>query len=286
MPNFLGPFLVFLAALSWSTAGLFTRVVTTDIPTTLFWRSLMGGLCVLAITMVMRRSTDFKAAFRFNKGEVVIAVLSTLGMICFISSFFYTSIANVSFVYGTMPLATYVLSLLVLRDAPNFISSLCCALAATGVGIMTIGNSEFSDHLGIVLALGMTFFMAALTVATKFFPKADTLTATYLSAFLGAIIMTPLTSFQAVTPADYGWLWLYGLVNVGFGFGIYLLGVGRVSALAAALIGLAEIPLAPVWAWLLFGETVNQTIIFGGLLILTSAVAYLLRPENRKEKRA
>ena len=45
----LGITMVFIAAMAWSTAGLFTRVVSTDIPTTLFWRSLIGGLCVLLI---------------------------------------------------------------------------------------------------------------------------------------------------------------------------------------------------------------------------------------------
>ncbi|WP_319773272.1 DMT family transporter [Breoghania sp.] len=284
MPNLLGPILIFIASLSWSTAGLFTRVVTTDIPTTLFWRSFMGGLCVLAITMFMRRSSDLVAAFRFNRGEVVIASLSTAGMICFISSFFYTSIANVSFVYGTMPLATYALSLLVFRETPRLVPTVCCLLAANGVAVMSFGNTALNDYLGIALALGMTFFMAALTVATKFFPSADTLKATYLSAFLGALIMFPFTSFQTVTSADYAWLWLYGLVNVGLGFGIYLLGVGRVTALAAALIGLAEIPLAPIWAWMLFGETVNSMIIFGGLMILTATIAYLIRFEKRMEQ--
>ena len=47
----IGMVLVAIAALSWSTAGLFTRVITTDIPTTLFWRSVFGGLAVMHIHM-------------------------------------------------------------------------------------------------------------------------------------------------------------------------------------------------------------------------------------------
>ncbi|MCX8518035.1 MAG: hypothetical protein ORN29_08245 [Rhodoferax sp.] len=35
--------LIALAALSWSTAGLFPRLVSTDVFTTLFWRSLLGA---------------------------------------------------------------------------------------------------------------------------------------------------------------------------------------------------------------------------------------------------
>ena len=277
-----GHFLILIAAVFWSTAGLFTRIVTTDIPTTLFWRSFFGGLTVLIIVLSFRRSTDLWGAFQFTRGEVIISTLSTAGMICFISSFFYTSIANVSFIYGTMPLVTYLLSLLILRDKSNLIAWLCCILSTFGVLIITAGNSEFDDYLGITLAFGMTFFMATLTVATKFYPTVDTLKSTYLSAFLGALIMIPFADFQAVTIPDYGWLWLYGVFNVGLGFGVYLLGVERVTALAAALIGLVEIPLAPIFAWFLFSEKVNQQTIIGGIIILASVTIYIFNNGRKK----
>ena len=51
----LGIALVALAALSWSTAGLFPRIVSTDVFTTLFWRSLLGGLTVLVLRLLLDR---------------------------------------------------------------------------------------------------------------------------------------------------------------------------------------------------------------------------------------
>ena len=170
MRNVTGPFLILIAALSWSTAGLFTRVVTTDIPTTLLWRSIVGGICVLLIYYVMDKKKSFRDLFAFSFGEFCIAGLSAAGMICFISSFFFTTIANVSFVYGTMPLVTYFLSLIFLREKISIFSVSCCVMSTLGMIIMTFGNAALNDYLGIALALGMTFFMAALTVATKFFP--------------------------------------------------------------------------------------------------------------------
>ncbi len=273
--NGIGILLVLVAALSWSTAGLFTRVVTTDIPTTLFWRSLFGGLCVLGIAMAVRRSVDIRAALTFTWGEVVIAVLSTAGMICFISAFFLTTIANVAFVYGTMPLVTFLLSLVFLRVRADGVSVGCCVLSAAGVAAMAFGNSQLSDFLGILLAFGMTLFMASLTVAAKFFPESDSSKATYLSAFLGALATAPFATYGHIVSADYYWLFLYGFVNVGVGFGVYLIGVKRVSALVAALVGLTEIPLAPVWAWILFGEGVNLSVLIGGAVILAAAVIYI-----------
>ena len=117
--SIMGIILVSIAALSWSTAGLFTRIVTTDIPSTLFWRSVFGGLAVLVIYAVMQRPKTMISLTRFTRGEVVLALVSGTAMCFFISAFFYTSIANVSFVYGTSPLVTVLLAWVLLRDRPG-----------------------------------------------------------------------------------------------------------------------------------------------------------------------
>ncbi|WP_052701052.1 EamA family transporter [Loktanella sp. S4079] len=100
----IGFILVMIAAISWSTAGLFTRVVQTDIPTTLLWRSVFGGLIVMAIFAVTSNQSKIVDLFRFSMGEFVIAIVSALGMASFISEIFYSKIANVSLVYGAVPL--------------------------------------------------------------------------------------------------------------------------------------------------------------------------------------
>ncbi len=279
-----GVLFVLVAAISWSTAGLFTRVVTTDIPTTLFWRSCFGAFFVLGIAMAMQRSAKIRPAFRFTLGEAVIAGLSAAGMICFISAFFHTTIANVAFVYGTMPLVTFILSIVVLGTRADFVSIACCVLSAAGVVVLTSGNSLTSDFLGIGLAFGMTFFMACLTVAAKFFPDADSAKTTYLCAFFGAMATAPFATFGNTIFVDYLWLALYGVVNVGVGFGVYLIGVKRVSALVAALVGLSEIPLAPIWAWLLFDERMNLAVLLGGSVILTAAVIYISSSGKREKE--
>ena len=77
---------------------------------------------------------------------------------------------------------------------------------------------------------------------------------------------------------------LYGVVSVSMGFGVYMLGVKRVSALVAALVGLTEIPLAPIWAWLLFDERMTIFVLLGGLVILTSAVIYIANTGKSEEE--
>lgn len=95
----------------------------------------------------------------------------------------------------------------------------------------------------------------------------------------------PFATHSLLLTPDYIWLGLYGFVNVGLGFGVYLMGVTRVSALAAALIGLIEIPLAPAWAWLLFAEQTGGLVLAGGSLITGTAIIYILGTQNKGEEK-
>lgn len=269
--------LVFIAALSWSTAGLFTRVVSTDVLTTLFGRSLSGGICVCLIYLWSSRANGPRKLFSFTRGEVAIAILSALGMVFFISAFFYTSIANVSFVYGAMPLVTLALSALILGERADLHTIAVCACAAIGIGIIFAQQSGSFDLTGLILAALMTLAMSALTIAAKFYTDVNVTKATYLSAFMACIATAPLMTPSQVSVANGLWLALYGVVNVGFGFGLYLIGASKIRAVTAALIGLVEIPLAPLWAWLLFHERVGGATLVGGAIVLTSVVSSLWR---------
>lgn len=279
----LGALFVLVAAIAWSTAGLFTRVVATDVPTTLLWRSIFGGFSVLVISFAVRRDQPIRDLVRFSLGELIIAAISALGMMCFISAFFFTSIANVAFVYGAMPLITMLLASIVLGEKISPVSVLATTISFSGVALLVWGGQKFTDFLGIGLALLMTLFMAGVTVAAKSFPKADPMKAAYLSGFIAAACVAPLSQFHGVSAHDYVALALYGLVNVGLGFGVYLLGVARLPALGSALIGLIEIPLAALWAFLLFGESLTRPVMMGGILILLSSVIYLCHSARSSE---
>lgn len=279
-PYSVGVACVFIAALAWSTAGLFTRIVSTDIPTTLLWRSVFGGVSVLLIYVAMNRPKSLLSLVQFKLGEVVISILSALGMMCFISAFFFTSIANVSFVYGAMPLVTLLIAWIVLGDRLSKMGLISAILSGLGVAVLVGGGQNFDDFLGIGLAFLMTFFMAAVTVSAKFFPNTDAMKSAYLSGFIAAALVLPFSQSTSASSHDLIWLALYGLINVGLGFGVYLVGVARVPALAAALIGLSEIPLAPIWALLLFNEKINLPMVVGGCLILIASVAYILASNN------
>lgn len=275
---FWGFVLVLIAAISFSTAGLFTRVVTTDIPATLFWRSLFGALFVFAIHVAVSGFRLKNNYLKFTKHEWITASVSAVATIFFISSFYYTSIANVAFVYGAAPLATALIAWLLLREKPTKATMMDATLALIGVGVLVWGGQSFSDFLGLGLAGAMTVFMASISVLMKLFPNQQPAKTTYLCGILVALMTSVGALGAELGENDMMWLAIYGLVNVGLGFGLYVLGATKISPTSATLISMLEIPLAAIWAAWLFGEAVTTPMYIGGGIVIAAAVIHTLKP--------
>ena len=171
MRNLVGPFLILIAALSWSTAGLFTRVVTTDIPTTLLWRSSIGGVCVLIIYHLINKKMSFKELFLFSFGEFFIAVLSAAGMICFISAFFfYNDCKRIIRIWHNA--SGYLFSFPYFLKRENFFvfNFLLCRIHI-GYGYYDIWKYGLKRLFGDIPCAGYGVFYGGIDRCSKVFPR-------------------------------------------------------------------------------------------------------------------
>lgn len=266
--QWLGIALIAGAALSWSTAGLFPRIVSTDVFTTLFWRSLLGGASVLMVQTLLNKRHDIPSLWRLTTPEVLMAVASSGAMVCFIAAFFFTKVADVVFIYSAFPIITLLLSALLLRTAVQRMDLLCTATVILGMGLIVWGQTSLHSLLGAALSLMATLMFALITIGIKRYPQAEMVKVTYVGAFVAALAMAPFATFVHTSMHDLVWLWLYGFLNVGVGFGLYLLGVRRIKAVLASLVCMLEIPLAPLWVYAFFGESVSRQSLIGGSVIV------------------
>jgi hypothetical protein len=79
-----GTALVVAAAVAWSTAPFFTRLLPFDSWTILFWRGLFGGVLIAAILVLMQGRAGLRDLTGVGRNGWLVASLSTLGMVCFI----------------------------------------------------------------------------------------------------------------------------------------------------------------------------------------------------------
>jgi drug/metabolite transporter (DMT)-like permease len=271
----LGVLLLLLAALSWSTAGLFPKVVSTDMATTLFWRSLLGGLTVLVLSLLLDRRPQRAPFWRLSAVEWGFSFFTAVAMISFVSAFYFATVADVTFIYGAFPITTLVLSAWLLKTGIARVDVVCATGVALGVVLILQGQPSLQSALGSLLSLVAVVMFALETVGAKRFPQVDMIKITYVGGFVAALMVMPFASFTGTSNTDLAWLWLYGFLNIGVGFGCFLLGVRRVPTVLASLICMIEIPLAPLWAFGLFGETVARDSLIGGAVIVAAVLANL-----------
>jgi len=278
----LGIALIAGAALSWSTAGLFPRIVSTDVFTTLFWRSLLGGASVLVAQVLFNKPKKNSSLWRLSRAEWLMAVASSGAMVCFIAAFFFAPVADVVFIYSAFPILTLLLSAVLLRTAVQRMDVLCALAVVCGMGVIVWGQASLQNLLGVGLSLAATLLFALITIGIKRYPQAEMVKVTYVGAFIAALVMAPFCSFGNTSTHDLVWLWLYGFLNVGVGFGLYLLGVRRLKAVLASLVCMIEIPLAPLWVYVFFDEAVTQQSLIGGGVIVLAVLVNVALPGGRE----
>jgi drug/metabolite transporter (DMT)-like permease len=279
--------LVIAAAIAWSTAPFFTRLLALlDSWTILFWRGLSGAAVITVILLLTQGRAGLRDFTGMGKSGWLVASLSTLGMISFIPALQLTSVSNVAIIIATGPFVAAALAWIWLREVPGLRTILASLVALCGAVIIVGNTSGSGDVLGIALACFMTLVIAAMTVAVRRHRDTPMVAAAALSNLLGSIVSIPFAhGIAAVTATDLVTLAMFGALQVGLGLSLFMLGSRLLPSGQATLIGTLETPLMPFWVWLAFQETPTARALIGGALVMGAVVADIAG-EMRAQKQA
>jgi drug/metabolite transporter (DMT)-like permease len=272
-----GIVLVALAAVSWSTAGLFVRWLPLDMWTIAFWRGLFAAVFLTAATCAMARSSSWQGAWRIGLPELAVAACAATSILAFIPALQMTSVANVAVIYSTVPVLTALMASVFLAEAFQRAMIPSGLLIAAGTSLVVWGNGFGSDLLGNLLAGLMTLTMAGVGVLIRGFRDRPLLRPICLANVAVALVALPLATPLVVSGVDMLVLIPFALIQVALAFVLFVLGAPKIPASEAALIGTIEAPLAPLWVLVAFGEVPSLATIAGGTMILCATIAYLRR---------
>tara|TARA_R110002049_G_scaffold117332_2_gene270519 strand:+ start:101761 stop:102633 length:873 start_codon:yes stop_codon:yes gene_type:complete len=270
----LGLALITGAAVAWSTAGLFTRMIDIDIGTMLFWRGVFGAVGVFAVALALHGRRALRDIAHLGAPGWAFAIISALGMLCFITGLRLTTVAHVAIVYATVPLVAAVLAWVLLAERPARSAFVASLVALAGVVVM-VGMGGDGNLMGDLLAFGMTLALAMLMVISRRWQGIPVLSAAAVSALLSGLAALPFTPGLMVSPEDFVMLAAFGLINSALGLALFALGARMLPAVETALITALDAPLAPIWVWLIFAETPSTTTLTGGAVVLTAVMWHL-----------
>lgn len=274
----IGVALLLAAAITYSTAGLFTKGVVAGALAVIFWRGLFAA--AFTTTWTLQRGTFRSNFFNMGASGLAVGVIGALGTAAFIPAFKFTSIANVALIYAVAPIIAAVLAWRLIGERITKRDMIGSALALAGVAIIVSGSLGKSDFIGDGLALIMTLAMASIMVIYRKFPRTPGAGPAVLQSL---ILLPPSYVFGApleTEPAEIAILAIFGLL---FAVASVTLAEGakRVPSGQTALISALETPLAPILAYVFLSEVPNIETAIGGGVVFAAALLALRNQGSR-----
>jgi drug/metabolite transporter (DMT)-like permease len=279
--------LIVAAAVAWSTAPFFTRLLHFDSWTILFWRGLFGGISIALFLVATQGRRSVRELIVIKPNGWLVASLSTLGMVSFIPALQLTSVANTAIVVATQPFVAAAIAWIWLREAALPRTMLASFIALAGVVVIVSGLAGEADIRGVALAALMVLSISTMTVAIRRHRETSMVAAAALSNFLGSLVSIPFArGIGAVTQTDLAILAMFGFCQVGLGLTLFALGSRLLPSGQASLIATLETPLMPFWVWLAFQEVPSLRALVGGALVMGAVIADIVADKRSRSPTA
>jgi drug/metabolite transporter (DMT)-like permease len=269
--------LMLLAPLLWSSAGVITRQIEhAAAMEQVFWRSLFAFLSVGAFLLILRKN-PLRSVLAAGWPGLASAAMWAVMFTVFVIALSLTTTANTLITMSISPLLTALLAWLLLSDPVPARAWLAAAAAALGIAWMFADGFAAPDGrhaAGMLVALIVPAASAAnLILLRATAARFDLLSAVMLGGLLSCLVALPLAlPFQA-SARDIALLALLGIFQLGLPCMLLVIASRSLLAPEIALLGLLEVVLGPLWAWLWAGEVPARASLIGGSVVLAALAA-------------
>jgi drug/metabolite transporter (DMT)-like permease len=269
--------LMICAPLLWSIAGVLMRgIERAGAFEMAFWRSTFAALFVATALAILHGAAGIRRALRAAVSPVglVSGLMWAIMFTAFMVALTLTTTANVLVTNCIGVLLTALLAWLVLREPVSARTWVAIALATAGMAVMFGGGLQAGDarHLsGMLIALSIPVASAInIIVLRHSAARIDLMPAVLLGAFISAAVTLPWALPFAATPRDFAVLAGLGVFQLGLPCMLLVFASRTLRAPEIALLGLLEVVLGPLWAWLGADEVPAGATLAGGAVILAA----------------
>ncbi len=276
---------VLFAGLLWSFGPLIVRYM--DQPNLVPWQYLFTrGIVIFLILNIYLFFEEgkyfYKNYFKIGLSGIIGGCGLGIAMITFIWSITNTSAAITLLCLAAMPFITALLGFLFLKETISYNVWIAIIVAATGIVIMALGNTQTTSLLGLVFGLISAIGFSVFSVSLRWRKETPKFTTVAIAGLFCAIVSSAilLNDGASFISSSYneGLFAIHGTV-VCLGLILYSIGSKAIPAAELTLLSLTEIIGGIFWVWLpLFGinEIPSNNTIIGGFLIFLSISHYSL----------
>ena len=268
----LGVLYAIAAATAFSTAGLIVRRIDLPAWDVSFWRSALLVAALLPLLIWQRRAIWIDVR---NAGPALLlsALLLAGSFVAFILALGLAPVANVLIMFGATPFITALAARLFLGEKLHLHTVLAMAAAVVGLAISVAGSLQAGALAGMAVAGIVVLCMSGNYVVVRHRRDVGMTPAIWLAGLMSGLVALPFAHPETVTWSQLPWLLALSPGQLAGGLLLYMASLKRIPAGRAALLGLLELVLGPVWVWLFDGEKPDDLTMIGGAVVIAAAAA-------------
>jgi len=255
-------------ALLWSLAGIFIKLVD--------WHPLAIACGRSAIASIFLLAWIRKPRFTFSRPQVLAALANAATMLLFVYANKATTAANAILLQYGAPIYVAIIGSFVLKERPRAEHWIAFAFVALGMGLFFaggLGGGSLAGNLAAVAAgLSFALYLVFMRMQKDGSPLESALLSHILTAAIAfaACLFLPAPSFDARSLAAIAGL---GVLQIGLASVFLSIGIKRITAVDACLVGVLEPVFNPVWVFLATREAPSAGALIGGGIIIAAVVA-------------
>ena len=268
-----GLLIAFFGIVILTPDAVLVRLADSNSWTVLFWRGIFFATGIIVILLLTYRSKAVNELINIGKGGVLIGILTALGGTSFILAIHYTSIAKTLVIISTSPIMVAFISLLMLKEKPEFYTWISMIIVFIGIYIVMAGDSGGMNLMG-------NFFALVSVIIGGF---SFTLLRKYKN-----VNMVPAMAVNGIVIAFIGFIFADSLVLSSQSM-LYIFASGIVLAVSFSLITIAPqyipapevamfFPLGTVLgtliAWIVLKEEPSSNALIGGAIVIITLFSH------------
>jgi len=253
-----------LAAILWSTAGVFVKALNWQPMSILAGRGLFTSIVFL---LYLRRLPT-----KITRWTLLAAGASIATQFLFITSTKLTTATNSIFLQYTAPIYVVLLAYWFLHEKPSRTDFIAMGIIFLGLllffGDQLSTDGFYGNILAVISGVTAAIMMVSFRAQKDGSPEDSVLLASLVIAVFG--LPSILKESQTVT----NWLSVayLGVIQIGLAFILFTKGIKHIPALEANLIDTLEPILNPLWVYLFLGEHIGKFALLGGLVVLLGVI--------------
>ena len=281
-----GSIAILIAALIWSTGGLFIKAVTLDTWGVSFWRSSFAAITIYVIYRLQYKSMAPEEAQdrSWTSPFVLITALCyAILLVLFVLATKLTTSANAIFLQYTAPIYVLFAEPILSRTRLKRSDLVTVLISTAAMALFFIGKFETRNAWGNIAAVasGVALAIYALMLKHQRTTQANRWQFVIVGHVIIAVSMgiVALLGGTSLSPSSQDMIDLLylGIIQIGIAYAFFTYGIAHIRAIDATLIMMIEPVLNPIWVFLGIGERPTNYAIVGGLIILAISIVRTVR---------